>query len=295
MAAYGCITIENDSLVVADSVLLPADAGAIASGTVVSTQILDGTDLVIKESDESDSPAQKFDVQFTFSGITGNPVICLFTGRYQGNAAHDVWLYQWNYDTTAWVRVTAASDDFIHSTVDESLVFTLNHTADYVSAGEAKLRIYHNSNAVLTHRLYIDYIAIVSETLTLPVAGTKYKIVGLNDSPSHNLVVNGTAGSVTLQSNGDYEHSITSSFRGKGGSTVTCVLFVNGIETVHLFHRKLNDAGDVGSAGQSAIRAFSAGDILDWRFSSDLNDSFMSVDTMQCTVIKIDEEFGIRR
>ena len=37
--------------------------------------------------------------------------IC-WNSTYDGSPTHEVWIYQWNYDTTSWTRLTANDTDF---------------------------------------------------------------------------------------------------------------------------------------------------------------------------------------
>lgn len=171
---YGCLAIDTEPTHTAAS-YTEVSGATIAAGDVTSTRTVNQTYLQVEED-------QKFDIQFTFTGLLGYPSKCEFVGRYLGNPAHDVWLYIWNYSgTPAWERLTAAAQDFTSSATDESLHFDLPNTADYVSSGECKLRIYHNSTAVGSHDMYIDYIDVAEATLELPTAGTAAQITGLDE------------------------------------------------------------------------------------------------------------------
>jgi len=70
-------------------------AGTISSGTVTSTHTVDGVYLVVNESG-------KFEIDYTFSALGGDPARIEFHGRYQGNVGHVVSALFYNYDTTTW-------------------------------------------------------------------------------------------------------------------------------------------------------------------------------------------------
>ena len=278
---YASLDIDTEPIFTADS-YTEVSGATIASGTVVDTRTVNQTYLQVEED-------QKFDIQFTFIGLTGHPAQCVFNGRYVGNPAHVVWLYIWNYSgVPAWDRVTAAANDFASSATDYALQFNLPTSADYVSGGECQLRIYHNSAAVAAHDMYIDYIAVIQETQALAVAGTYYQATGLiEEAKSDNITVDAAAGSITIPITGDYENLSTISFNATGSSKIELSLFVNGAKLVTLWRRHMNSDGDIGSAASTAIREFTEGDVITWRYLADVNDAYMSVIAMRCSIKKL--------
>ena len=278
---YASIGIDSEPIFTAAS-YTEVSGATIASGTVVDTRTVNQTYLQVEEN-------TKFDIQFTFTGLTGHPAQVLFNGRYKGNTAHEVWLYIWNYSgVPAWERVTAAAKDFISSATDYALQFNLVSSADYISGGECKLRIYHNSAAAPTHDMYIDYIAVIQETQALAVAGTYYQATGFTEeAKSDNITVDAAAGSITIPITGDYENLSTISFNATGSSKIELSLFVNGAKLVTLWRRHMNSDGDIGSAASTAIREFTEGDVITWRYLADVNDAYMSVIAMRCSIKKL--------
>ena len=276
---YGCLLFDTDPVITADS-YTEVSGATIASGDVTSTRTINQTYLVVEED-------EKFDIQFTFTGVTGHPAQCFFTGRYVGNPAHDVWLYQWNYTTSAWVRTTSAAQDFPSSATDYSLQFQLINSSDYLSGGECKLRIFHNSANVATHDMYIDYISVLGETVALPTAGTAVAMTGFTDGPSKNMTIDGSAGTITINKTGDYLLGHYASFSGMPLSTIDLHLHVNGAMLVLLFRRRLNSLGDVGSASSDAIRTLNAGDVLSYRWKSRVPDDYVSVSAMRVMATKV--------
>jgi hypothetical protein len=277
---YGCLLFDTDPVITADS-YTEVSGATIAAGTVADTRTINQTYLQVEED-------EKFDIQFTFTGVTGHPATCNFTGRYQGNAGHNVFLYIWNYSgTPAWDRVTAAVQDFSHTTTDEALVFVLPNSADYLSGGECKLRIFHDSSKSAVHDMYIDYIDVTGETVALPTAGTAVAMTGFTDGPSKNTTIDGAAGTITIDAAGDYLLGHYASFSGMAFSTIDLHLHVNGAMLVLLFRRRLNSLGDVGSASSDAIRTLAAGDVLSYRWKSNTPDDYVLVSAMRVMATKV--------
>lgn len=152
--------------------------GTHISGAASDTETDNGTYLQIEET--VGSPCLDFDL--TWSGLPNNgvwyPDKVFVNGYYDGNPAHDVFIYMWNYDTTAWVRLTAAAQDFPDDSSDQDYTFdvpTVN-TEDYFSSGAAKVRINHTSSGSAGHDFYLDQI-LFKKTVTdnvLAITGTDW-------------------------------------------------------------------------------------------------------------------------
>jgi len=280
-AAYGNLQISTESQVVADSVLVTN--GTISSGDVNSIKIIDQTYLTVQETG-------KFEIDITFTGITvGHPNKVSIVGRYEGNPSHDVWIYGYDYNIVDWVRLTADTRDFPSSSSDSTYIFTYPaNNEDYVSGGESKIRIYHDSTATGTHYFYLDYIDITPETLTFANAGTYYQLTGLSEGLSKNVTLDGAAGTLTIGMGGAYSFKGNISFSGSSDIIISGTMFKNGVGgNAVSFKRKLGSNGDVGSAGGNTLVSFSEGDILDIRLKSNTNDSFISIDSMNITLIRL--------
>ncbi len=76
---------------------------------------------------------------------------------YEGNSAHNKWLYIRNFDLGQWDRVTAAVDDFPDTPSKQTYHFSLPISPDYRSAeGEMWFRYYHGSSGNPIHNFFID-------------------------------------------------------------------------------------------------------------------------------------------
>lgn len=168
-------------------------AGSISSGSVASVAADDGTKLVVDEAVATPG----FDFDFTWSGLPTNYYAekVLLNGYYAGNPAHDVWIYMWNYNTSGWVRLTAAAQDFPSAAADADYVFDVPSTnrSYYFNAGAAKIQIYHNSSGSAGHQFFVDLLKLYRPAInnTLEVTGTDFDDVAQTDS------INVSAGNAT--------------------------------------------------------------------------------------------------
>jgi len=134
------------------SILL--SSGTINSGTIVNTYTENNTYLILNEI--AGNPG--FDFRFDFNDVpTSNIDICL-AGYYQGNPAHNVKIRAWNFNTSVFDDLTAATTDFPSIVVKSSYKFTIQN-ANYVSGvGQAIIQIIHTSNGSAGHLFHIDHL-----------------------------------------------------------------------------------------------------------------------------------------
>ena len=141
---------------------LTITAGAISSGTLADTWSDNNTELVLTET--IGSPG--FDYSFTFYDVVPAATrSLLLRGEYDGNPAHDVKLYAWNFTGSTWTALTGNTDDMPSSATEQTYRFPLPYGTDYISSGEMRLRIAHTSPGNPIHLLHIDELALDS---TLP-------------------------------------------------------------------------------------------------------------------------------
>lgn len=131
-------------------ITMDVSPGVLAAGTVADVAAYGGTLVDVEE--ETGAPG--FDVEFTFTGISGARGF-LYSVYYVGSSSHVVELQVYNYTTTNWDIVKRIANR-TSMEVGSLRVSPIGH----VSSGEAKLRFYHISNGVGTHNLYIDYIGL---------------------------------------------------------------------------------------------------------------------------------------
>ena len=167
-----------------------AASANLTTGTVIGTNNVtdtytdDGNSYSIEEV--NGTPAMDFD--FTWSGLPTNyyPEKVFVRGFYLGSATHDVLIYMWNYDTSAWDRLTAATRDFPTDTSDQDYTFNVPavDTENYFSSGAAKIRINHIGTGINTHQFHVNQIVFQRDATnnTLDITGTSFDGSAQNES-----------------------------------------------------------------------------------------------------------------
>ena len=131
--------------------------GMISGGSLNNTrqQIGDGNKL---DLGEVGGAPPGFDYEFHFLNVPANEVFGIrMVGFYEGNAAHIVKLYEWNFITAGWDAVTNATKDIEDALVDQTYVW-MGGGPDYISGGEYRLRMFHPSSGNPGHELHWDII-----------------------------------------------------------------------------------------------------------------------------------------
>lgn len=250
-------------------------AGNLEAGTLADTETINQVYYQIGENDGGGGGA-RFDVQFTFTGITGRPQVLAFEGRYQGNVGHNVLLYIWNFNTTTWDRVTSDATDFPSSTSDYFLSFALPESDDYFSGGESRIRVYHSSAPAAAHNMYFDYLALRQASYFVETAGAYTDITSVSALPTVGHLVDETNGTVTVGQTGNYITRFTCCFSGDAGD-VTFAIFKNGSKLMDMCSRTLTDDTQIGSASGTYADEFAAGDVLKLAITSNTSDVHISV------------------
>ena len=129
------------------------DEGTLVSGTAASTYLVNATYLQIQEDATTGMQVQ---LEFIIpGGFTASNF--QFIGRYEGNAAHYIDVYAYNWDTTSWDQISSGSNRIDHSTSDYIRDFDIvdAHTA---MNGDVRIRLLHNTAIYNAgHELYIDH------------------------------------------------------------------------------------------------------------------------------------------
>ena len=259
--AYFCFTGSSDPRVTASSV--DVIDGTIESGSVTSTWAIDQTYLIIGESG-------RFDVRFTHTNITYEPINVVWEGYYAGNPSHEIDLYLWNYTTASFELILA---DAIHDTsgVDFGINVPIPEPqTNYNVGGIVTSRWYHSASTVPGHDFGIDYTAIVQAQINVETAGV-YTVVGGFDlcvTPKR-FTYDATSGKVTNTVAGVYDFTIGGSGTGSTNTTFIAKVFTNDVATDCIFYRKIGDNGDVGNAWGHKMMELGVGTSIDARFTTD--------------------------
>ena len=85
-----------------------------------------------------------------------------FLGWYEGNPAHNVKLYIYNWITEAWVALTSADDDFVDNTAEQTLTFYKETAPGFSSGlnGRVLIKIKHDSPGSAGHLLTINQLKL---------------------------------------------------------------------------------------------------------------------------------------
>lgn len=127
--------------------------GTEGSGTINST---DAHDNVNWQINEATGVGAGMDVTATFDSVNIVPNQIVIHGYYNGGAGHNVEVQLWNYVSDAWETYYTMTT----RTTYESINVTIDDPIEHVENNEAKVRFYHSSNGVGTHRLYIDFLQL---------------------------------------------------------------------------------------------------------------------------------------
>lgn len=144
---------------------LTVSVGTLTTGSVTSLYTIDDGNVARVTEIGGAPPSGGYDVQVDFSGINPSHIPNKIQGHisYNGNTAHTVRLQIWNYTgTPAWDNVTTIPND--GGTLTWYSVDVPGNITDYVSAGAAKLRFYHESTGVAGHVLSLDYVVLKDDT-----------------------------------------------------------------------------------------------------------------------------------
>ena len=263
--------------ILANSITLVA--GTNTSGTVADVQTVNQTYYTVQET-------AKFDIQFSFTGMPSVPRIVNVVGYYEGNPAHNVWIYAYNFTTTTWDRLTTAAQDFPDTTEDEAYAFEFpTDSSDYLSGAETRIRIYHDSAAVSSHYMYVDYIQIQAESINMTTPGTFYSATNLSEGVEYETTLNGTNGTITINRLGIYDIAAQVSFTGMSGATIDCHIFVDGVKVDKLgFTRTISSGSAYGSASICGKYEFSGTEVVTIRAESDMPSTWISIDQLNLSV-----------
>ncbi|NOQ49092.1 MAG: hypothetical protein GQ553_00285 [Nitrosomonadaceae bacterium] len=148
--------------------------GTIDAGNRFSVREVDADVLEISEIAGA-VPTGGFDVIFTFKGVMPpwyrrTDLRIIIDGYYDGNAAHEVKIYVWNYDTDAWDAVTADAKDLPDKTVEDNYEFvvptgpytdgTIAERDRYEGTGEVKVRVIHNDSGNAAHDIFFNRVTL---------------------------------------------------------------------------------------------------------------------------------------
>jgi len=125
------------------------------TGTVADVQVFkDGNYLQVEEK----VGAASFDFEFNFVDINKIKYVSM-DFVYFGSSSHEVVCQIYNYTLASWVVLFHIPDasQFNYRFIN----FPVADDQDYISSGQAKIRVDHIDNGVGTHYIQIGYVSIV--------------------------------------------------------------------------------------------------------------------------------------
>jgi hypothetical protein len=280
--AYGSLFISTPDASIPSAVAVVN--GTIDAGNYTSLEFIDQSYLEVSESGQ-------FLINTTVSGLSNPPAQVLIVSRYEGNPAHNILIFAWNYVLEQWIRMTAESNDFPSSGTDGQFIFNWPAiSSDYTDSGEAKFQMAHVSAATGSHDFFYDYAVVLGASVTLPDTMTPVVVNSLTEGLTNKTTVDGTLGTITLTNDGVYEVGIDGSFSGDGDT-----------DTIYTLHLYVNDTIDesIGATrgiGSSLPGSFSsprikkrydAGDVLNVKAKADITNTFMSLEHYGFDVLQV--------
>jgi hypothetical protein len=145
--------------------------GTIDAGNRFSLREVDADILEISEIAGA-VPTGGFDIIFTFKRVLApentRKLKLIFDGYYDGNIAHKVKIYVWNYDTGAWVAISAVDKDIPDETEEKTYTFTFEGFTDgnpsdeklRGGTGEIKIRVIHNDSGNANHDIFFNKVSL---------------------------------------------------------------------------------------------------------------------------------------
>lgn len=248
--------------------------GTLDSGNIVSVQEIDGNSLNISEV--TGTPG--YDVRFNFTNLTSKPRRIEFVGRYDGSPAHTVDILIYNFSSNTYVHINTVSGDIVSSATNQFLSFMIEGNAsEYISDGVVAIQILHSSAGNINHDLFIDFITITVSQTDLSNVGQFVKILNFTTTNSNGVDASITKSNMSIKVPGLYRIETSSSFVSVSDSSLICSIFKNDVEDRTIrFIRTMNDAGDIGSAAANGMIRLAANDFIDFRCSSQVQDSFVT-------------------
>jgi hypothetical protein len=286
---YGELYLEGDNTKTADSVTLTS-ASSTDSGDIDDTKTINQTYYQVLEALGAGG---SWTVDFDFT-LANNPGRVVLVGRYDAaTGAHNIFAEAWNYNTTTWDRFTSASTDFPNTnSTDVEYIFDYDDLSgslsDYISSGASRVRVDHPSNGIATHDFYIDYIAILERGFTVTAGGTFQVVESLTNGLSNNVTLDSSSGTMTIEKDGIYKVSMSTSFAGTDNATFEGHIFVNNVKQDNIgAKRRLGSDGDVGSTSMTGLLSLEADDVVDLRVTSDTTGDYASIENINWNISRI--------
>jgi hypothetical protein len=134
------------------------NTGSSPTGAVGDTAAIGGGAYGLTEA--AGTPG--FDIEFALASVVRKPTYLVIRAFYNGSLTHNVTVDLYRYTgTPGWDKLDEWQSSLDY--VMKAIPLPPNMLTDYVSAGAAKVRFYHNSAGNPAHTMSIDYIGLTNK------------------------------------------------------------------------------------------------------------------------------------
>ncbi|MHA2344847.1 MAG: hypothetical protein ACXADW_23610, partial [Candidatus Hodarchaeales archaeon] len=126
-------------------------------GNLASTYFVDGN--MFNVSEVVGVPGMQISVNFTLVDPDAESLWVLIYALYDGNLNHDFDIEVWNFTAGAWVEDDHILDGVVLSWIN-STIYAIRIPNEFLSGGEVRVRLDHESAGNVNHDLFIDYIRL---------------------------------------------------------------------------------------------------------------------------------------
>lgn len=130
--------------------------GSLGCGGIANLYQADNN---IMQVDEAIGSAPGFNIEFTFITVPEGLKTVNIVGYYDGNPAHNVKIYIYNYGILDWEAFTADIRDFPSASSLQTYQFTMpSPYSNYISGGQVRIRIRHITTGSAGHYMFFDHV-----------------------------------------------------------------------------------------------------------------------------------------
>jgi hypothetical protein len=134
-----------------------ATVGTVDAGNLSSTLLIDGNTFNVSEV--VGAPGIGISINFTGIDEDAQSIWLNIYYSYSGNLNHDFDIEFWNFDTSSWIEDSHLVDTLGFEWANAT-IYPLRIPIDFLSGGEVRVRLDHESAGNINHDLFIDYIKV---------------------------------------------------------------------------------------------------------------------------------------
>jgi hypothetical protein len=131
--------------------------GTLDAGNLASTYFIDGN--MFNVSEVVGAPGMQISANVTGIDSNAESVWVLIYALYDGNLNHDFDIEVWNFTGSAWVEDDHILDGVALSWTN-STIYAIRIPDEFLSGGEIRIRLDHETAGNINHDLYIDYFRV---------------------------------------------------------------------------------------------------------------------------------------